>query len=189
LDHEALSHKIIDKSIANVASVIDELRKLSKELIVPGNLKELGLVHGINDLLTETLQFTPIRWQFLPEGFKDSTITEDQKLAIYRIVQEQVSNIIKYAAATSIAIRLRNAGTQVHLRILDNGKGFDTSKPRFGIGLNNIISRAELYNGKVQVKSAPGAGCELEVFMDTKQNVYSSKPAVPSKIFVSSILE
>jgi two-component system, NarL family, sensor histidine kinase UhpB len=188
LDHEALSHKIIDKSIANVASVIDELRRLSKELIVPGNLKELGLVQGINDLLTETLQFSTIHWQFLTDGFKDVSLTEDQKLAIYRIVQEQISNIIKYAAATSITIRLRNAGTQIHLRILDNGKGFDTGKPRFGIGFNNIISRAELYNGNVQVKSAPGAGCELEVYLDTKQNSYASKPAVPSKIFASSIL-
>ncbi len=64
LEHEALSHKIIDKSIAHVSSVIDELRNLSKELIVPGNLKELGLVQAINDMLTETLQFTPIVWQF-----------------------------------------------------------------------------------------------------------------------------
>jgi len=51
------------------------------------------------------------------------------------------------------------------LKICPNGKGFDTAKRRQGISHTNIINRADVFNGKVNVFSAPGKGCRLEVHM------------------------
>lgn len=178
LDQSAMSNQIINRSINNIASVIDELRKLSKELILPGNLKELGIVHAIEDLMKETFQFTPVKWCLFTGELDESFITEEQKLALYRIIQEQVSNIVKYAEATSVTINLKTSGTQIILGIQDNGKGFDTAKPRFGVGINNIISRAELFHGKVHITSLPGAGCLLEVIINEKKLLVVSKPFV-----------
>lgn len=50
--------------------------------------------------------------------------------------------------------------------IMDNGKGFDPAAKHKGIGLTNIINRAEVFNGKVKIQSAPGEGCLLQVTFD-----------------------
>ncbi len=51
----------------------------------------------------------------------------------------------------------------IHLTVADNGVGFDTSRHRKGVGITNITSRVELFNGKVDIVSVPGSGCKLNV--------------------------
>jgi len=80
---------------------------------------------------------------------------------LFRIIQEQLNNIIKHAEASAILIRLITDEGQLMLVIADNGKGFDTSINKKGLGINNIISRTELFNGKVQVDTSPGEGCTM----------------------------
>ncbi len=82
---------------------------------------------------------------------------------LFRIIQEQINNIIKYAIASVILIRLITDRDQVMLVVSDNGKGFDPLTIKKGLGLNNIISRAELFNGKAEIRSKPGEGCTLIV--------------------------
>jgi two-component system, NarL family, sensor histidine kinase UhpB len=163
---------LISKCEKNVETVMEEIRKLSKELILPGNLKELGIVHSIEDLMKDVLHLTGISWNLITKGVKETSLTEEQKLAIYRIVQEQLSNILKHAEASSIVIHLHVTDSKVQLRIADNGKGFDTKKQRNGIGLTNIINRAELFNGKVKINSVPGEGCSLEVTLNSKLSLF-----------------
>ncbi|HMF70615.1 MAG TPA: ATP-binding protein, partial [Flavitalea sp.] len=85
------------------------------------------------------------------------------KLVIYRIIQEQMSNIIKHAEATEVKIELKKNKRGTTTIIEDNGKGFDTSLKRNGIGLKNIRHRTEIYNGTVNIKSSPGLGCKITV--------------------------
>jgi signal transduction histidine kinase len=84
---------------------------------------------------------------------------------LFRIVQEQINNIIRYANATTILIRFITDRDQVMLVISDNGKGFDPLTTKKGLGLNNIINRAELFNGKVEIKSGPEQGCSIIVIV------------------------
>lgn len=168
-DNKELAHKFIDNSRNHVSLAMDEIRKLSKELIVPGNLKELGLMLPIQDLLKETLQYSPINWRVQTEGVDEFSLSQEQKLAIYRIIQEQVTNILKHAEATTVIIQLYARNGQVLLKITDNGKGFNTNQPRSGIGITNITSRAESFNGYVKIDSVPGAGCTLEVVLNSKE--------------------
>jgi two-component system sensor histidine kinase UhpB len=82
---------------------------------------------------------------------------------MYRIVQEQLNNILKHSNATEALIELKTMRNRLQLNIIDNGVGFDTRKKNRGIGLNNIISRVEMQNGKMEIISAPGKGCTLKI--------------------------
>jgi two-component system sensor histidine kinase UhpB len=164
---------LISRCQKNVETVMEEIRKLSKELILPGNLRELGLSSSIEDLMKQTLHLTGIQWKLAARNIDDTLLSEEQKLAIYRIVQEQLNNILKHAEASSITIHLSTSHSKIHLKIADNGKGFNTGEQRNGIGITNIINRAELFNGKVTIDSSPGKGCTLEVVLNSKISLHS----------------
>ena len=78
-------------------------------------------------------------------------------------MQEQLNNILKHAKATVVKISLLQNEEKIVLSILDNGVGFDISQKREGIGVANIKSRANTYNGNAGFISEPGKGCMLEV--------------------------
>ena len=89
------------------------------------------------------------------------TIDDDLKLNIYRIVQEQVNNIIKYSEATHARIHIEESRGLIELSIIDNGKGLDPAISRKGIGISNIMNRVESYNGHFIIDSKPGKGCKI----------------------------
>jgi len=111
------------------------------------------------------------RW----EGLDETRLSDSLKLTIFRIVQEQLNNILKHAQARSILILLAQKDCLLELSIKDDGIGFDSSKKRNGVGLQNIISRAELYSGKVLINSEPGKGCELIVLFIANQKTASAQ--------------
>jgi signal transduction histidine kinase len=82
---------------------------------------------------------------------------------IYRISQEQLNNIIKHSEATLINIALDKLDGILQLSIKDNGKGCDLSAERNGVGIQNIMTRAALHDGKVNIESSPGNGFELTI--------------------------
>jgi two-component system sensor histidine kinase UhpB len=82
---------------------------------------------------------------------------------IYRIVQEQLNNIMKYAKVKEIDIQIKMIGNRLFLSISDNGIGFDPTIKANGIGLKNIKSRVEFYSGDLKILSVPGKGCTLKV--------------------------
>ncbi|MEO7802047.1 MAG: PAS domain S-box protein [Ginsengibacter sp.] len=88
----------------------------------------------------------------------NTPLPEKMELNFFRIIQEQMTNIIKYADTSSAKISVRAVEDYIILRIIDEGKGFDTQLPKNGIGLENIRKRAEFMNGRSSVWSAPGEG-------------------------------
>jgi signal transduction histidine kinase len=93
----------------------------------------------------------------------EDDLSEKLQLNLYRIVQEQLTNILKHAKASQAFIRLSREGDELILLISDNGKGYDTSKIRKGVGIRNIMSRAESFQGRTEIKSNTGKGYELKV--------------------------
>ncbi|MBS1567194.1 MAG: hypothetical protein JST39_22615, partial [Bacteroidetes bacterium] len=159
--------ELLAKSRKNVTAAIEEIRKLSKMLIAP-TLKELGLRESIDELLQNILIVKRMKIRFSAENLDEDALGRDQKVAIYRIVQEQLNNILKYAEATTVSISIREKAGQVTLQINDDGCGFDVNCRRKGVGITNIISRAELFNGKVEIDSAPGKGCRIKVVLNPR---------------------
>jgi signal transduction histidine kinase len=94
---------------------------------------------------------------------REDVLKDDLKISIYRIVQEQLNNIVKYAEASRVQILIRQDSSTIELQVIDNGKGFDLTAKRKGIGINNIINRVNAFHGNVLIESAPGKGCSLNV--------------------------
>ena len=98
------------------------------------------------------------------KDFNEECLTDSHKLMLYRIVQEQLNNIIKHSEAENVMVSISKAGNKVLLNIVDDGKGADlTSESPVGLGLRNIRNRIELYDGKVDTITSPGKGFELKV--------------------------
>ncbi|HEX6334829.1 MAG TPA: PAS domain S-box protein [Flavisolibacter sp.] len=171
---EFIENELADKekhrktSINLVTSAIQEIRRLSKSL-VPPSLNDVGLVQSIHDLVENINGFGSVKLEF-SYGELSDTIDADLQLTIFRIIQEQTTNILKYAEATKATIALHEENGFLKLSVSDNGKGFDPSQHRKGIGITNIINRAEIYQGNVDIFSTPGNGCRLQVVFKMKKS-------------------
>lgn len=153
---------LIDDAKQFVSAAMNEIRSLSKS-VLPPSLGEVGLVNSLNDLIENIEHVNELQFDTQWNNIHENELNEKLKLTIYRIIQEQINNILKHADAGQVSISLKQHGEKLNLSIKDNGIGFDTSVKRHGVGLQNIISRADLFDGKVKINSQPGAGCELLV--------------------------
>jgi len=154
---------IIRRSSEIITTAIEEIRKLSRSMTQSFH-REIGLKLSIEDLLENIRQLPDgiqVSFDFFVPG--EQNLDDKLKMTIFRIAQEQLNNILKHAAASTIDVSIREEGSLLTLCITDNGRGFDPWKKREGIGINNIINRAELFNGEVTIGSAPGKGCVLSV--------------------------
>ncbi|HET6255947.1 MAG TPA: ATP-binding protein [Puia sp.] len=148
-------------------TAIEEIRRLSRGLVTP-HFNELGLIGHITRLVNDIRHATPCAIQFTHDNRPDIELLEkDRKLALLRILQEQLKNIIRHAHATHVRISLHCPGSQVRLSIIDDGCGFDAKTTPHGLGLSHIYERARLYKGEVTLETAPGKGCLLTVEMPT----------------------
>lgn len=146
------------KGIDIIGRAVEEIRKLSAHF-VPPSLNNLTLEESI-EYLVATFKLTGASVK-LDVNIIEEQLEEKFKVNLYRIIQEQFSNIIKYAAATAVTVKLGHQQNILTLEITDNGRGFDTQQKAKGIGLSNIRQRAFLYNGEATVTSSPGNGCRV----------------------------
>ena len=139
-----------------------EIRKLSKTLLPP-SLNDKGLQPALEELAAHIRQVNDLCIRIEWNEVNENEFSGDLKLTVFRIVQEQLNNIIKHAEAKEAVVAFHRRDEALFLSIKDNGVGFDTSQKKNGVGLRNICSRAELNNGYASVHSEPGEGCELLV--------------------------
>jgi PAS domain S-box-containing protein len=154
----------IETSMEGIRSAIEENRKLAHVLITP-DFETIQLTEFIHTL-TEKM-FTPLRINvdINTEHFQEAWLKDEQKLAIYRIAQEQCSNIVKYSGAKSVDISMGMDDGIFTMCIADDGKGMEPVKIVNGIGLKNIKSRLDILNGGTNIITSPGNGFRLEIRM------------------------
>ncbi len=169
--HPETKNEMIDRSRDVVTMAIEEIRKLSKKLIVSEikQSEESGLKELLQDMIANILSVTKINISLKTEGFDEKGLADAFKITLYRIVQEQLTNILKHAEAESVIINLQRKDGVVNLEVSDNGKGFDPSKKRKGVGITNMTSRVSLYDGEVKIHSAPGKGCTVKISLHEKK--------------------
>jgi two-component system, NarL family, sensor histidine kinase UhpB len=170
------------KSKEYIMLATEEIRKLSHALL-PHCLEEFGLLMALDELVQPFSVTGKVQIVKQWDGFDEEGMKKDQKLTIYRIVQEQLNNILKHAAAKRIVIALRVMDDSKNLELLirDDGQGFEPALKRNGVGIRNIISRAALFEGKVNIDSQPGQGCELKVVFTAKK-----QPALTERHFYNN---
>lgn len=164
---------LINRSAENIHEAIHEIRNISRSL-VPSSIGDLGLLDSISDLVESVRTTRAIHVEFYPVGKFDERISDKEKLMLFRIIQEQVNNVLKHSGARNLIIELLLEETEnrIELNITDDGKGFNPEKVKGkkGLGLSNIMSRADLFGGKVTIMSAPGRGCKLRVQVPVQNN-------------------
>jgi PAS domain S-box-containing protein len=152
----------LSRSAEYTQNAIDEIRKLTKGLTTD-SIKNFGLCDSIKNLSADTMQVNAVKISCFLDVLIEDTVNDKFKLNVFRIVQEQLNNILKHAQAQKIGINFSQNTESIMLIISDDGVGFDTTIPRKGIGIDNIKSRALLFNGKADFDSQPGKGCSLTV--------------------------
>ncbi|MGN6193961.1 MAG: PAS domain S-box protein [Ginsengibacter sp.] len=98
-------------------------------------------------------------------------VKQDLQLNLYRILQEQLRNILEHAHCTDIEISVFICTDNLHMRIADNGIGFDVNEVTYGIGIANMKRRAELFSGQLYVNSSKGKGCELMIIIPLEKAI------------------
>lgn len=159
---DELRVELLDKSSEQLTYSINEIRNLSKSMVLH-SVETGGIYYQLLEMTENIERSTGIKFSV---DIQDSIIDElepKQQVAIYRILEEQLNNIVKYASTAVVNIRLWKEETSVTMEIEDQGKGFDVNRKRTGIGLSNIASRTSLLNGTLNIDSAPGKGCKLSI--------------------------
>ncbi|WP_432727269.1 CHASE3 domain-containing protein [Variovorax sp. W6] len=147
--------ELLNSGIALKRRIIEDLR--------PSSLANLGLVASLEILGREFRERSGLQVEMVLEPV---TMDESRQLTIYRMVQESLTNIGKYAEATEATIVLKNYENHVVVEVADNGKGFDTQRVRPSThGLAGMRHRVEAARGRLTVASAPGKGTRLSAML------------------------
>ncbi len=158
--------KFVEKSLEYLNEAILEIRKISHSL-APGILRDISLDAAMEEhiqIINSSGKLNVVYENSCEENMELHT-TPEKKLAILRIVQEQLTNIIKHSGATLVLVRIASTTKTVDLVIEDNGRGFNVSTAKKGFGLANIYNRAEYYHANLVLHSFPGKGTSLRLEM------------------------
>ncbi len=162
------TQEYVDSSMINIQAAIDENRKIAHVLVTP-DFEVISLKELLLNLTTNMLKKSGIEVKIETEHLNEGWLNDEQKLAVYRIAQEQCTNIIKYAEAYSVNIFLSTMNGIFKMIIADDGKGMQENKKTDGIGISNIRARLSIFGGSVKINTARGKGFVLEVIMHYKQ--------------------
>jgi PAS domain S-box-containing protein len=152
----------INRSSEYTLIAIEEIRKLARGL-VNNVVNNVGLCNAIHSMMDDLMEAYPIKIICKMDDELNILMSPRFNLDVFRIVQEQLNNIIKHAKASRVRINLFRKGTDIVLSVIDNGIGFDVAKKATGIGIVNIKSRAASYKGLTEFISKLGKGCVLTV--------------------------
>lgn len=161
INDRELSLRFIRDISSYLKQAIEELRRLSHRL-APSIEQSIPLADKIKELIENMNVGEKLTVSVNAEGMLYSARTEVQ-LVIYRIVQEQFNNIIRYANANLVEILIKANEECMQLSIKDDGVGFDPATKKEGIGLENIRRRVQMLSGSFRIISSMGNGCNLLV--------------------------
>ncbi|MGJ7544511.1 CHASE3 domain-containing protein [Variovorax sp. LT1R16] len=166
---ERLQHltELLNSGIALKRRIIEDLR--------PSSLSNLGLVASLEILGREFADRSGLQIEM---SLEPAVLDEARQLTIYRMVQESLTNISKYAEASEATIVMKDYGNHVIVEVADNGKGFDTQRMRPSThGLAGMRHRVEAAQGKLTVVSTPGSGTRLTAMLPVRRIVVATPAA------------
>jgi two-component system sensor histidine kinase UhpB len=147
-----------------LASLLRDFRTLSHELH-PRNLDDVSLAMSARRLIDEFGDRAGFTIGFREERVPERLATP-LPTCLFRLLQENLSNISKHAKATHVEVALVGRDGHIHLTVSDNGQGFDADavmQNRTGIGLLGMQERVRPLNGTVQIESRPGVGTTVSI--------------------------
>ncbi|MBL6446316.1 sensor histidine kinase [Fulvivirga sp. 29W222] len=163
----AIPKEELAEALGETKDMIDEtietVRRISKDLL-PSSLEVFGLSKAVQELC-EKLDNPKTHVEYEVKG-EEVTLTRQQELLIYRMIQELVNNALKHAEASVINVDI-SWNDPLTVTVQDDGKGFNPDEIRGdikrGVGLYSIENRASLIGGEVFFESQPGAGATINI--------------------------
>jgi signal transduction histidine kinase len=144
----------------HVVNALQDVRRLAVELR-PAVLDDYGLVPALERLIDAFGEQSDVRVDF-HSALGETRLPSDVETALYRVVQESLTNIVKHANATQISVSLARRESGVAAVIEDDGAGFDQRTVREGgVGLLGMRERLALIDGRLEIESRPGAGTTI----------------------------
>ncbi len=145
-------------------AVIDSLHRLAGALR-PASLDLVGLEAALRQYLRSVEAKWGLTARFKARGLKDERLPAAVETALYRVVQEAVTNVVRHAAATRVDVLAERRDDRVRVLVEDDGKGFVPGRAEGGerLGLIGMRERAEALGGTLTVESAPGEGTTIAV--------------------------
>ena len=155
------------KILGYLDSIIDKSRNLAMRLR-PATLEALGLTTAISLMIEEINRAGKVKIVFThgdlePLEFKSDTIN------VFRIVQEALTNILKYAKASKVNVSLRVLKGRLQIKVQDNGCGFILKDKSKGLGLITMQERTSLLGGQINIHSEPQKGTAITVDLPCKE--------------------
>jgi len=143
-----------------LSDCIQECRRISHDL-TPVLLEEFGLKKTVENICGQLSDAVTFKCKV--KGF-ENRVERFIEVAVYRIVQELMMNIVKHAEANHASVRISEEDTAIQIRVIDNGKGFDeVILNREGFGLHMIRSKVNLLTGTIKISSANGEGTTFDI--------------------------
>lgn len=171
LEQSAPEQRVLRSRLAELTQIADrslqDVRQLSR-LLRPQMLDELGLVPTLRWLARTVQEGTGLAIQVSVSGMEER-VGPDLETIVYRLVQEALTNAAKHAAAASAQVRVRRERDRLFLSVRDQGRGFDAGpalaarEDQRGGGLRGMRDRVDLFGGRFDLRSVPGAGTSVEV--------------------------
>ncbi len=163
-----------------VSEIGADLHSLSHRLH-SSTLQIMGLVLGVGSFCGEFEQRQHIQVDFAHNEVPRS-IPPEVELCIFRIVQEGLRNVKKHSAAVRAEVRLEAIANALHLSIADEGVGFDMAERsnRAGLGIRSMQERLRLLGGRVEIRSWPGQGTKVEVWVPLNPAIAGTEATQPS---------
>lgn len=146
--------------------IIEKVRELAYGLRPP-MLEQLGLAESLKWMIETYFSGGALAVDYRHRG-AEGALEPDLALAMYRIAQEALTNVVKHAEAKRVIVRLAVSRGRLRLKIQDDGRGFDLGQQRAagrraGLGLASMRERVEHLHGEMRLRSTPGCGCRLQV--------------------------
>jgi len=167
-DPAAVRKQLVDMKQMN-AQVMQEVHNVISDLR-PSILDNLGLVPALRGHINTFETRTGIQTQLLVQG-KSVRLEPEVETTVFRVVQESLTNVVRHAAAQSVLVRLAFEENGLDLSIQDDGRGFDVTQAlagedgRAAWGLLGIQERASLVGGTAELRSTPGQGATVHLFI------------------------
>ena len=158
----------LEESIAIINQAIQQVRNLSLDLR-PSLLDDLGLVAALEWYLERHTQRTGVQIHFSTSP-PDMRLNPTVETTCFRVTQEALTNVTRYAQARNVWIDLTQQGAELQLRVRDDGVGFDASTAQIratqgkSFGLLGMRERVELIGGRFELFSNPGLGAEIRAY-------------------------
>jgi signal transduction histidine kinase len=149
-----------------VSGSLESIRELVHNL-TPHQLRHLGLSSALRAMAEAIAKTSEIELDIRIEAI-DQLLPEESEIALYRIVQEALNNVVRHSGAQTATLDVRRHGDAVSVTVRDRGRGFRSDRNgggngQGGFGLSGMEERARILGGSLRVRSVPGRGTQIEL--------------------------